>query len=179
MNALGEEAGTAGQPEAVILCGIQLCGKTTFYAERFLHTHVRLTLELAGTRERETLLLQSCLDAGTSFVVDKVNASAAERARYIRPAREAGFRVRAFYFPTSPRVALERNGARDVAERIPADAILAAANCVETPTVGEGIDELFYVNCVDGRFQADAVATVPRFAARLPMRLPQRAPVGA
>jgi hypothetical protein len=43
--------------EAVLLIGIPGSGKTTFYRERFFNTHVRLSLDLLKTRERESALL--------------------------------------------------------------------------------------------------------------------------
>jgi predicted kinase len=40
--------------EAVVFIGIQASGKTTFYQQRFFATHVRISLDLLRTRERET-----------------------------------------------------------------------------------------------------------------------------
>ncbi len=36
--------------EAVVFCGIQGSGKTSFYRERLLATHVRISLDLLRTR---------------------------------------------------------------------------------------------------------------------------------
>jgi hypothetical protein len=47
--------------EAIIFCGIQATGKTGFYKERFLQTHVRISLDLLKTRYREDLLLDACI----------------------------------------------------------------------------------------------------------------------
>ena len=35
--------------EAVVLCGLQGSGKTTLYRDRFLETHVRLSMDLLRT----------------------------------------------------------------------------------------------------------------------------------
>ena len=50
--------------EAVIFVGIQGSGKTTLYRERFFDTHVRISLDMVRTREREQLLLAACFVAG-------------------------------------------------------------------------------------------------------------------
>ena len=60
--------------QAIILMGIQASGKTTFYVQRFLHSHVRISQDLLRTRHREKLFLQACLDTLQPFVVDKTNA---------------------------------------------------------------------------------------------------------
>jgi len=36
--------------EVVVLCGVQGSGKTTLYRERFLDTHVRVSMDLLRTR---------------------------------------------------------------------------------------------------------------------------------
>ena len=79
-------------PEAAILIGIQGSGKTTFYTRRLIESHVRLSLDLLKTREREAAFLAACLAARQSFAVDNTNVLAAGRARYIEPSKAAGFR---------------------------------------------------------------------------------------
>src|SRR5918998_1033254 len=39
--------------EAVVLCGVQGSGKTTLYRDRFLDSHVRVSMDLMRTRHRE------------------------------------------------------------------------------------------------------------------------------
>jgi predicted kinase len=39
--------------EAVILIGVQGGGKTSFFREHFLHTHVRISLDVLRKRHRE------------------------------------------------------------------------------------------------------------------------------
>ena len=51
--------------EAVILVGIQASGSSTFYAQRFADTHVRISRDLLGTRARERQLLEECLGGAT------------------------------------------------------------------------------------------------------------------
>lgn len=41
--------------QALIFCGIQASGKSTFYCQRLLNSHVRISLDLLRTRHREPL----------------------------------------------------------------------------------------------------------------------------
>ena len=113
--------------EAVIFIGIQASGKTTFYRERFFDTHIRLSLDMLKTRHREELLLQACIAARQSFVVDNTNATTAERARYINPARAAGFRLLGYYFQSCMRESIARNRLRIGKERIPDKGVMGTA----------------------------------------------------
>lgn len=140
--------GTA--PEAALLVGLQASGKTTFFVKRFLATHVRISLDLLRTRHREDRLLQTCLATATPFVVDNTNASRAERARFIGPARNAGFRVVAYRLESDVAACLARNALREGAARIPDQGVLATAGRMEPPGADEGFDALF-----DVRIQQD------------------------
>ncbi len=88
----------ARRPELAIFIGIQATGKTSLFRERFLQTHVRISLDLLRTRNREMRFLQLCLETGMDAVVDNTNPSLADRTKYIEPARAAGFRVVGNYF---------------------------------------------------------------------------------
>src|SRR5688572_25328794 len=98
--------------EAVIFVGLQGAGKTTFYVERFLHTHLRISLDVLRTRHREQQMVQACLETRQPFVVDNTNPTAAERARYVVPARAAGFRVVGYFFEPDVPASIKRNANR-------------------------------------------------------------------
>ena len=134
----------------IILIGIPASGKSSFCRERFFTTHVRINLDMLRTRHREKLLVEACLAGGQPFVVDNTNATRESRARYIQPARSAGFRVIGYYFSSRVQEALERNSRRQGKERIPDKGILAAAGRLELPAQEEGFDELWYVR-MDGK----------------------------
>jgi predicted kinase len=51
-------------PQAVIFIGVQTTGKTTFFKEHFVGTHVHINLDMLRTRHREKLILDACLKAG-------------------------------------------------------------------------------------------------------------------
>ncbi|MEO1133121.1 MAG: ATP-binding protein, partial [Cyanobacteria bacterium J06639_1] len=56
--------------QAIIFIGIQASGKSTFFAQKFADTHVRINLDMLKTRHREKCLLETCLEIGQPFVVD-------------------------------------------------------------------------------------------------------------
>ena len=131
--------------EAVLLIGIQGAGKSTFYLRRFFHTHVRLSLDLLRTHHRERTLLEACLGAGQPLVVDNTNVGAAERARYILPAKAAGFRVAGYFFEPDPRGSLRRNGEREGKRRVPPAGLFGTLKRLQRPRLDEGFDELHRV----------------------------------
>jgi len=131
--------------QAVIFIGVQGSGKTTFYAERFLHTHVRISLDVLKTRHRERALLEACLRTGQPFVVDNTNPRSEVRAPYIAAARAAGFRVVGYFFETTLRDALRRNAQRSGRAVVPASGVIATYKRLEPPAFAEGFDQLFTV----------------------------------
>lgn len=142
--------------EAVLLIGIQGAGKSTFYARHFFHTHVRLSLDMLKTRHRERVLLEACLGAGQPLVVDNTNVTAAERARYVLPARAAGFRVKGYFFEPDPQGSLRRNNLREGKRRVPPAGLFGTLKRLERPRIEEGFDELYRVVVDDaGGFRAD------------------------
>ncbi len=79
--------------EVIVFIGVQATGKSTFYRQRFFRTHVRVNMDMLRTRHRERRLIATCLETQQPFVVDNTNPDPKDRARYIEPARRAGFRV--------------------------------------------------------------------------------------
>lgn len=135
--------------EAVIFIGIQASGKTSFYRERFFSTHIRLSLDMLRTRHREWLLFETCLKAKQPFVVDNTNPTIGERARYIEPARAAGFHVVGYYFRSNLSDSLRRNATRAGTAHIPFMGIYGTHGRLQLPSIEEGFDELRYVKLVE------------------------------
>jgi len=143
----------AAEKEAVIFVGVQGAGKSTFFLERFFYTHARISLDVLRTRNRERLIFEACLAAGQSFVVDNTNPLAADRARYIAPARAAGFRTVAYFFEVSVRDAIRRNNLRQGKQKVPAVAIAGTSKKMQIPRLDEGFDALYTVTVApDNKF---------------------------
>ncbi len=132
--------------EAVILIGIQATGKSTFYQARFSATHVRINMDMLKTRRREDRLLETCILARQSFVVDNTNVLASERAKYIALARPAGYRITGYYFQSHLQDALRRNQERTGKAVIPEKGVLAKYHHMQRPQYSEGFDQLYYVS---------------------------------
>ena len=133
--------------EAVLFMGVQATGKSTFFARRFLDTHLRLNMDMLGTRHRESVLLEAFIRAKARFVVDNTNPTRRERRRYIDPAKAAGYRIVGYYFSSSLAVALQRNAGRP--EPVPEIGIRGTYARLELPDGSEGFDELYFVR-LDG-----------------------------
>ena len=136
--------------EMVLFIGIQATGKTSFYLERFFRTHVRINLDMLKRHHREDLLLKACREGKTPVVVDKMNLTRADRAAYIGPAKQAGFRVCGYSFDSSLPGALQRNARRHAADRVPEAGLTGASKRLEPPSYSEGFDQLFSVR-MDGQ----------------------------
>jgi predicted kinase len=131
--------------EAIIFIGIQGAGKSTFYKNRFVDTHIRINGDMLRTKCREQILVEACLRAKQSFVVDKTNATREQRARYIEQARTNHFCVVGYYFRSNLEEALKRNNSREGRARIPEKGLLHFLKSLEKPFYAEGFDRLFYV----------------------------------
>jgi predicted kinase len=128
--------------EAVVFIGVQGCGKTTFYKERFFETHVRVSRDMLKTKARERILVGACLAARQPFVLDNTNPLANQRAEVIAPARAAGFRVVACYFRCGLREALWRNRRRPKVSTVPVPGVIATYKKLQPPSWSEGFDEI-------------------------------------
>lgn len=129
--------------EIIIFIGLQAAGKSSYYKERLFHTHVHISLDMLRTRRREQILVDACLDARQAFAVDNTNPTPADRARYIGPARAAGFHVVGLYFRSAVSECLARNNGRDRA--VPDKAILGTAGRLILPSLAEGFDQLRHI----------------------------------
>lgn len=139
--------------DAVLFCGVQGSGKSSFYRDRFFPTHVRLSLDLLGTRNREDVLLFACLAAQQPFVVDNTNVSAKTRQRYLKLAKASGFRCTLYYFEITVEEAIQRNALRPEPLRVPELAVRGTFKKLEVPTMAEGFDAAFQVRIGTAGFE--------------------------
>ena len=145
-----------------MLCGIQGSGKTTLYRDRFLDTHVRVSMDLLRTRARETAFLELCLATRQPFVVDNTNPAPADRRRYVGPARAAGFRVIGYLVEVDRAEAAARNAGRAGARRVPESGIAGTSRRLLRPAPEEGFDELWHATAAPGGgWRVEPLVTTP------------------
>ena len=145
-----------------MFCGVQGSGKTTLYRERFLDTHVRVSMDLLRTRAREAAFVALCLDSSQRFVVDNTNPTPADRRRYVEPARAAGFRVIGYLVEVDPSLALARNAQRTGRARVPVAGVVGTGRRLLRPTPEEGFDELWHATAGhDGGWRVEPLAVTP------------------
>lgn len=148
--------------QAIIFCGIQASGKSTFYKEHFFNTHVRISLDLLRTRHRENLFLQACLKTQQRFVVDNTNPTIEERKKYIELAKAARYEVTGYFFETGVKEALVRNSQRTGRFLVPDKGIYGTLKKLQIPTMAEGFDFLYLVRLKQGiGYEVVPLAPVP------------------
>jgi hypothetical protein len=129
--------------QLIVFIGVQAAGKSTFFKQNFVDTHIRINLDMLKTRHREQILFQACLEAKQPLVIDNTNPTRSDRARYVLPAKAAHFQAIAYYFDTSLADALTRNAARQA--RIPEVGIRATFQKLQQPEFSEYFDEIYHV----------------------------------
>jgi len=143
--------------EAIIFCGIQASGKTTFYKENYFKTHVRLSLDLFNTRRKESIFLETCLQTQQRFVADNTNPTGKERLIYIEKAKQYKFKVIGFYFQSTVGEAIARNKNRTGKEFVPPAGIGGTYKRLQAPAFDEGFDELFTVKIINNKFVVETI----------------------
>ena len=130
--------------ELIVFIGLQASGKSSFYAQKFSNTHIRINLDMLKTRHREKILFQACLEAKQPVVIDNTNPTIEDRQRYLVAAREKKFSVIGYYFNSTLDDCLKRNDRRD--RKIPVVGILSTHKKLQLPSYQEGFDQLHYVS---------------------------------
>jgi predicted kinase len=138
--------------ETILFCGIQATGKTSFYKDNFLKTHIRISMDMLNTRNKEGKFVELCLSTGQPFVVDNTNPSKEDRSRYIALAKAYRFKVIGYYFQSKIEDAIVRNNTRSGKEQIPVIGIKGTYNQLELPSYAEGFDDLYYVELKENSF---------------------------
>jgi len=105
--------------EAIIFCGIQATGKTTFFKEMFFLTHIRISLDQLNIRNKERKFIETCVVTRQPFVVDNTNPTKEDRGKYISVAKANKFKVIGYYFQSNLYESISRNNQRSGKECIP------------------------------------------------------------
>ncbi|ALJ01048.1 AAA family ATPase [Rufibacter tibetensis] len=138
--------------EGIIFMGLQASGKSTFYKQRFFNSHVRISMDLLRTRNRERLFLQLCLKTSAKLVIDNTNPRKEDRAGYIAQLKERRYQVVAYFFQTSVQDALARNSAREGRDKVKDIALYDVRKKLEPPSFEEGFDQIYSVRIQDDDF---------------------------
>lgn len=138
--------------QAIIFIGIQATGKSTFYKSNFFNSHIRLSMDLLNTRNKENQFLATCFQTQARFVIDNTNPTLGERKKYIGLAKENKYEVIGYYFSSSIEEALKRNNLRTGKEKVPDVGIKGCYGKLEMPTADEGFDKLYFVRATNNEF---------------------------
>ncbi len=142
--------------QAIIFIGIQATGKSTFYVRNFLNSHVRISMDLLNTRNKENIWLETCFNSHQRFVVDNTNPTKEERAKYISLAKKKKYEVFGYYFESKLNDCIERNNNRKGKAKIVERGIRACHSKLQVPNFEEGFDKLFYVKLTEnGNFEVE------------------------
>jgi predicted kinase len=131
--------------QAIIFMGIQATGKSTFYAQRFANTHVRINLDMLKTRHREQRLFETCLEVQQPLAIDNTNPTLEDRQRYLIPVKQHKFEAIGYYFESKAAEAILRNSDRPAAQQIPEKGIRGTRARLVIPSYAEGFDQLYFV----------------------------------
>lgn len=138
--------------ELIIFIGLQGAGKSTFYKQHFIDSHIRLNGDILKTRHREMTLFHACLNSKTPTVIDKTNPTQEIRANYIQLAKTHHFKVIAYYFDVPFEQALFYNNQRLGKAKIPEVGLKSVAKQLTRPSFEEGFDEIYIVKNNGGQF---------------------------
>ncbi len=133
---------------AVIFVGMQGAGKTEFYERYFSDAYTRVCLSELVTRQNEKALICDCINHGISYVIDSQNLTREDRRRYFKKAKDAGYRMIGYYFPSTVKESLERAGLTHDKNALRRQK--KAIEKIEIPDYSEGYDELYTVTVTHG-----------------------------
>lgn len=132
--------------EAIVFIGAQGSGKSTFYKDKFFNTHMRISLDLLNTRNKENIFIESCIKIHQKFVIDNTNPSIDDRKKYFDKLKDTKYQIIAYYFESDIKSCLERNSKRTGKEKIPEIGILSTYKKIQVPSYDEGFNEIYYVS---------------------------------
>jgi len=132
--------------ELIIFAGLQGSGKSSFYINRFVDTHLRINLDMLRTRRRENAILDASLKSGQRVVIDNTNPTTEDRAVYLQAAKGHHFETVAYYFDVPYETCKERNDLRSGKKRVPEAGLKSTAKKLVEPTQVEGFGAIYRVD---------------------------------
>jgi predicted kinase len=137
--------------------GIPGCGKSTFYKEQFFSSHLRLSLDLLNTRNKDQRFLNLALSLQQRVVIDNTNVLREERNKYITQAKEKRYEVIGYYFESILSDCLQRNEKRIGKDRIENAGVIAKFKQLQAPSFDEGFDKLYSVKIEGDQFNVKSI----------------------
>ncbi len=131
--------------QAIIFIGVPGSGKSTFYKEHFFDTHMRISMDLLNTRNKELKLMAYARAVQQKVVIDNTNPTISERKRYIDWFKEKKYDVIAYFFEPDFERSLHWNNQRMGKKRVTEVGIKSVFKKLERPTLTEGFDRLYTV----------------------------------
>lgn len=136
--------------EMIIFIGIPASGKSSLYKELFFNSHIRISMDLLNTRNKEGKLLRYCFETQSKMVIDNTNVTREDRKKYIELAKQNKYEVIGYYFESTVQDSLERNKNRK--DTINETGVKAKYKELEKPLHQEGFDHIRTVNIIDNEF---------------------------
>lgn len=138
--------------ELIIFTGLPGSGKSSFYKEFFFNTHVRISLDLLKTRNKENKFFELGLNLQQRMVVDNTNVSLNDRKKYIAPAKNKNYTIIGYYFNSLVKDCITRNENRNEKDKVDPKVIYIKNSQLELPKYEEGFDKLFRISIEDNQF---------------------------
>lgn len=138
--------------QLILFVGIPGCGKSTLYKERFFNSHMRLSLDLLNTRNKEQRFLDLAFSLQQRVVIDNTNVLKDERRKYITQAKENRYEVIGYYFESILQDCIKRNENRIVQDKIEKVGVIAKFKQLQPPSLDEGFDTLYFVKIEGDQF---------------------------
>jgi len=141
----------------IVFVGIPASGKSSFYKARFFGTHMRISLDLFNTRNKERRFMATAFSLHQRMVIDNTNVTRQDRSVYIQSALAMRYRTIGYYFDTALHECMVRNTGREGRERVADKGLLAKSRQLELPDYDEGFDELYSVSVNDDKFYVKSI----------------------
>lgn len=138
--------------QAIIFIGLQASGKSTYYKEHFFNTHLRISMDLLNTRNKEKQFLEKAIELQQAVVIDNTNPQKLDRQRYIPLFQKRKYKIHGYYFKSNVNDCLLRNNLRSGKEKIPKIGLLSTQKQMQAPIFEEGFDRLFEVDMQKNEF---------------------------
>ncbi len=135
----------------IIFTGIPASGKSSFYKELFFNSHLRISIDLLNTRNKENKLIQYGFETQSRMVIDNTNVTQESRKKYIESAKQNRYQIIGYFFESPVQACLERNKNRK--DSINEIGIKTKYKELEKPDYTEGFDKIFSVKIINNTFE--------------------------